>query len=218
MPMYLHNLYPLFGGGEFPTQNDPCKLSDFLLACYTRPDVFSFLRISILLFLNLILFYPISLYSILSYLISVYLATVGISGIVSAFLLSFSLHYLFLCFFLSFFSVSWVGEQSQEWWSEMLALIQCWYAVTAVEAGRGRSWTQRETQDWLIETGVRTRDQTLTLPRETVSASVTSCPHPLYCCISLFSFVLELATQLVLTLLVLGSDMSVSLSSFIHFL
>lgn len=47
-------------------------------------------------------------------------------------------------------------------WAEMLALTQCWSAVTVVEAGRGRSWTPRETQAWLIETGVRTRDQTLT--------------------------------------------------------
>lgn len=124
-------------------------------------------------------------YLLKSYLISSYLMSVavGISGRVSAFSLS-----LFPVSFSLFFFVSWVGEQSQGWYSEMLALTQCWYAVTAVEAGRGRSRAQRDTRGWLIETGVRTSDQTLTpqLPHETASTSVT-CPHPFYRCISWFS-------------------------------
>lgn len=94
---------------------------------------------------------------ILSYLIlsCLCLCTVGILGIAS----TISLSHLFLSIICS---ISWVGEQCQEGWSETLALTQHWYAVTEVEAGRGGSRTRRETQDWLIETGVRTRDQTLT--------------------------------------------------------
>lgn len=91
----------------------------------------------------------------------------------SNFKITFHSHELSLVLFVflqSYFPVSfplfffglWVGEQSQWWYGETLALTQCWYAVTTAEAGRGRSWAQREARGWLIETRVRTSDQTLT--------------------------------------------------------
>lgn len=58
------------------------------------------------------------------------------------------------CSFLPLFPW-WVGEQSHGRYSE--TLMQCWYAVTAVEAGRGR-----EPQGWLTETGGENTDQSLT--------------------------------------------------------
>lgn len=98
-------------------------------------------------------------YLILSYLISSVFVYCWHFGHCFYNLTVFPLHHLFLSIICS---ISWVGERCQEGWSETLALTQRWYAVTAAEAGRGGSRTRRETQDWLIETGVRTRDQTLT--------------------------------------------------------
>lgn len=90
------------------------------------------------------------------------------------------------CSFLPLFPW-WVGEQSHGRKSE--TLMQCWYAVTAVEAGRGR-----EPQGWLTETGGENTDQSLNarLQREAHLTFVT-CPQlfflPLRLCFSLISFV-----------------------------
>lgn len=46
-----------------------------------------------------------------------------------------------------FFLASWVGEHSQEWWSDMLTLTQSWYAVTAVEAEVEAKHKERSSTD-----------------------------------------------------------------------
>lgn len=62
--------------------------------------------------------------------------------------------------------------------------MQCWYAVTAAEAGRGR-----EPQGWLTETGGENTDQSLSvrLQREAYLTFVT-CPIVFPPTLSLFSF------------------------------
>ena len=61
------------------------------------------------------------------------------------------------------FSDFWVGEQSQEWWSEIFNINSM--LIWSDSRGGRRRWelnSETETQDWLIETRVRTKDRTLT--------------------------------------------------------
>lgn len=111
------------------------------------------------------------------YYLNIYLETIGVFGA------EVPIHLSLFSFFLSFFSI--VVEQNQEWWRDILVLTQSWYAVTAVEASRAQGWTQKETHDWLIETGLRIWDRPLCRAPKWICLDF--CDLLPVCCFSVFS-------------------------------